>query len=341
MLNKPTLTVLSLVALLILGFFGITLLANLAQLAAFVDRALPGAEGIVFWGLLLIFAVLLVAPLVLYFRLPKALVPPEDESEEALARYRAAVITQLRQNPLLTGIRIETDEELAAAFATLGKAAEQVVKETASAVFVSTAVMQNGRLDGLIVLATQLRLLWRIAKIYYRRPSPRQMLYLYSNVGTNVLIADSIQEINFAEITTPIVVSIMPSAKGALPGLQGISMLLVNSLANGAANAFLTLRIGLMTRNYCEALSKPDRGALRHSVTLAALSLVASIVKEQGASIVKASWEVVSSTITTAGEASWEATKATADAARQKTAAGAESAMNGILDAWRKITRSS
>ena len=324
MLNKPIHTVLSLVALLILGFFGITLLANLAQLAAFVDRALPGAERIVFWGLLLIFAVLLVAPLVLYFRLPKALVPPEDDTEEALARYRAAVITQLRQNPLLTGIRIETDEELAAAFASLGKAAEQVVKETASAVFVSTAVMQNGRLDGLLVLAGQLRMLWRIASIYYQRPSPRQTLYLYSNVGANVLIADNIQDIDFAELATPIVVSVFPSMKGGIPGLQGISTLLVNSLANGAANAFLTLRVGLLAKAYCEALTMPSSKAVRQSTTAKALGLVATIVKEQGRRVANKSWETVRDSVASATDATIQGAKDVVSRTSERTFEGAK-----------------
>ena len=334
---KSIQTILVFIGLLLLAFFGVTFLSSLAQLAAFVDRSIPGTERIVFWVMLLLFSVLLATPLILYFRLPKALIPPHDEAPEELASYRAALIAQMKGNALLSGISIETDEEMAAALSILRQAAENVVKETASAVFVSTAVMQNGRLDGLIVLATQLRLLWRIARIYYSRPSPRQMLYLYSNVGANVLIADSIQEINFAEITAPIVVSIVPSAKGALPGLQGIGMLLVNSLANGAANAFLTLRIGLLARNYCEALRAPERSTLRHSVTLAALSLVAVIVKEQGTSIVKASWDVVSSTVSSAGEAGWEATKAAAETMCKKTSAGTESVVSGISEWWKGI----
>lgn len=52
--------------------------------------------------------------------------------------------------------------------------------------------MKNGRLDGLVVLSCPLRMLWRIASVYYQRPPPRQMLYLYSNVGANVLFADNI-----------------------------------------------------------------------------------------------------------------------------------------------------
>ena len=136
--------------------------------------------------------------------------------------------------------------------------ADKVVQDTANNVFVGTAVMQNGRLDGLIVLVAQLRMVWQIAKIYYQRPSPRQMLYLYSNVGTTVFLADSIQQINFMELAAPLVASVIPSLKGAIPGLQGIATLMVNSIANGSANAFLTLRVGIVTRQYCETLTIPS-----------------------------------------------------------------------------------
>ena len=119
------------------------------------------------------------------------------------------------------------------------------------------------------------------------------MLYLHSNVGANVLIADNIQNIDFAELATPIVVSIFPSMKSGIPGLQGISTVLVNSMANGAANAFLTLRVGLLAKAYCEALTTPSQGAVRQSTTTKALGLVATIVKEQGRRVASKSWDTV------------------------------------------------
>jgi hypothetical protein len=168
------------------------------------------------------------------------------------------------------------------------------VRGTASAIFASTAVMQNGRLDALVVFGSQVRMTYRIASIYYRRPSPRQMMYLYGNVGANVLVADNLQDVDFAGIVTPVVTAAIPSLKGAVPGLQGISHLLVNSFANGAANAFLTLRVGLIARDYCAALTYPDKARIRRSATLAALSMVAEIAREQGTRVAQAAWGAVS-----------------------------------------------
>jgi hypothetical protein len=138
------------------------------------------------------------------------------------------------------------------------------------------------------------RMTYRIASTYYRRPSPRQMLYLYGNVGANVLVADNLTDVDFAGIVTPVVTAAIPSLKGAVPGLQGISHLLVNSFANGAANAFLTLRVGLIARDYCAALTHPDKARIRKSATLAALTMVADIAKEQGSRVAQAAWGAVS-----------------------------------------------
>ena len=72
---------------------------------------------------------------------------------------------------------------------------------------------------------------------------------------------------------------IIPSAKGAIPGVQGISHLLVNSIANGTANAFLTLRVGIVARRYLEATAVPSRQETQRSATVSALALVGAIAR--------------------------------------------------------------
>jgi len=322
-MNKAIPKILGLVSLFVLGYFALSLMSNIAQLANLAESALPGAGQVVFWSLVLAFAGLLLTPVIMYFKLPKPLIPPDDDSATAKEVYQSALRVQLKQNPLLTDVQLETNDQIPAALAKLGAEADKIIKDSAGAVFVSTAVMQNGRLDGLLVLAGQLRMLWRIASIFYQRPSPRQMLYLYSNVGANVLIADNIQNIDFAELATPIVVSIFPSIKGGIPGLQGISTLLVNSLANGAANAFLTLRVGLLAKAYCEALTTPSQQAVRQSTMTKALGLVATIVKEQGRRVANKSWETVRDSVASATDATIQGAKDVITRTSEKTVEGA------------------
>ncbi|MDR2788203.1 MAG: YcjF family protein [Candidatus Accumulibacter sp.] len=295
--------------LAVLGYFFLSLVSTISQLAGFADRLSPGSAAWVFWGLILLFSGLLLTPVYLYSRLSALPVPPSGEDPDAVESFLGALREHLRDNPRLSDMELTSNEEVPLALSRLGEMADVVVKRTASTVFVSTAVMQNGRLDGLFVLANQLRLVWRIASIYHGRPSPRQMLSLYGNVGANVLIADNLQEIDFAEIATPVVASIFPSIKGGIPGLQGVSTLLVNSLSNGAANAFLTLRVGLITKAYCAALSAPMEGGVRRSSTTEALTLVAGIVREQGGRVAEKSWQRVRDTFTEATGATVQGVK--------------------------------
>jgi hypothetical protein len=293
-MRYPVVRMLTLLACLLVVYMAISVVANISQIANSADRISMGLGQPVFWTLLGVVAMLVIAPLAVFFRLPRPLIAPKEVSGPEHEKYIHALRLQLARNPLIAGMPLESEEEMAAAIVRLDKEANAVLRNTASAIFASTAVMQNGRLDGLVVLASQMRMTWRIASIYYQRPTARQMLYIYGNVGANVLVADNMADVDLSGIVTPIVTGIFPSLKGAVPGLQGISALLVNSTANGAANAFLTLRVGLITREYCAALVRPERAEVRKSATLTALGFIGDIAKEQGTRVVQAAWGGVS-----------------------------------------------
>lgn len=327
-------------SIILVFYLGIAMLGHAAQLADLADRIHPDSGIFVFWGLV---ALLYGGPLVLvllFYSLPKALILPKATEGPEHDEYMAKVAAKLQGNPLLKGERIDLPEEVEAALARLSKEANLVIRDTASSVFVSTAVLQNGRLDGLIVLATQLRLVWRISRIYYQRPSPRQLLHLYGNVSANVLIADSIQEIDFAEISAPIVTSVFPSMKGLIPGFGGVASLLVNSMANGTANAFLTLRIGILARAYCEATAEPNRGVLRSSVTMQAMVLVKDIAKEQGTKIAVSVWESLKGVVVTTAEKTADVVKASAQKISDVTSGTAVSVKDGVAGTFGAISDS-
>jgi hypothetical protein len=267
--------------------------SSITQIANAADRVHLGLGQPVFWLLLILFMAFLATPIVLYLRLPKAMVPPPETAGPDHDAYLLELRRRLAKNPRLSGLPMASNDDVGVALAKLSAEADQVIRRTASMVFVATAVMRNGRLDGLITLVTQGRMVWRLASIFYQRPSPRQMLYLYSNVGAAALLSDSISDIDLSELAAPVVASIIPSAKGAIPGVQGISHLLVNSIANGTANAFLTLRVGIVARRYLEATAAPSRQETRRSATVSALALVGVIARENGALIAKNAWNAV------------------------------------------------
>ena len=171
--------------------------------------------------------------------------------------------SRLANNPRTRELPLGTDAEVEAAIAHLSKEADLVVRRTASTVFLSTALMQNGRLDGLIVLFTQIQMVGRIARIYVQRPSPRELLRLYANVGGTAFVASGLESLDLGEMVAPLAVSVVPALKSGIPGLSGISALLVKCVSNGAANAFLTLRVGEVARRYCELTSRHSPEAIR------------------------------------------------------------------------------
>ena len=134
---------------------------------------------------------------------------------------------------------------------------------TAGQVFVSTAVSQSGRLDTFLVLSLQTRMVWKIARLYNQRPSLREMVNLYANVAGTAFAAGEIQDVDLSEQIEPVFSAVIGSLGGAVPGFQLVASILANSVMSGAADAFLTLRVGMITKRYCGALVVEQPAALR------------------------------------------------------------------------------
>ena len=279
------LAVLVTVCLLSLVIAGVTSLISLAE------RIHPVAGTIVFWTVCLAAGFFALYCVIAYAKLPAALVPPEEESGPKYDAYLQALRVRLAVNPRTRGRPLATEEEIESAVGHLSAEADSIVRSTASTVFLSTALMQNGRLDGLIVLFTQIQMVGRIARIYVQRPSPRELVRLYANVAGTAFVASGLESLDLGEMVAPLAVSVVPALKGGIPGLSGISALLVRCISSGAANAFLTLRVGEVARRYCELTSRCPPDLIRKSATAAAVQHLGRIVRENGALVVRKIWE--------------------------------------------------
>jgi hypothetical protein len=266
------------------------IIAGVASLVSLADRIHPIAGTIVFWLVCLAAGLFALYYAIAYARLPAALGPPEEESGPKYDAYLQTVRARLATNPRTRDLPVVTKEEIEKAIGHLSTQADSVVRRTASTVFLSTALMQNGRLDGLIVLFTQIQMVGRIARIYVQRPSPREFVRLYANVAGTAFVASGLESLDLGEMVAPLAVSVVPALKGGIPGLSGISALLVKCVSNGAANAFLTLRVGEVARRYCELTSKCPPELIRKSATAAAVHHLGRIVRENGALVVKKIW---------------------------------------------------
>src|SRR4029450_10217637 len=260
------------------------------SLVSLAERIHPIAGAIVFWGVCLAAGFFALYCAVAYSNVPGALVPAGEDSGPKYDAYLQGLRARLAANPRTSGKPVATIEEIEGALGDLSVEADSVVRSTASMVFLSTALMQNGRLDGLVVLFTQIQMVGRIARIYIQRPSPRELVRLYANVAGTAFVASRLESLELGEMVAPLAVSVVPALKSGIPGLSGISALLVKCVSNGAANAFLTLRVGEVARRYCELTSRHSPEAIRRSATAAAVQHLGRIVRENGPLVVRKIW---------------------------------------------------
>jgi hypothetical protein len=234
----------------------------------------------VMWSLILTYCLLIITPFVLWFRIPKRLTPPAVAEGAEYERFMADFRRRLSRNSRLRGIALHTHADINTSLQLLDKHADDAVTSAASAVFLSTAVLQSGRLDVLVVLAAQTRLIWQVAHVYYQRPSVRDFIHLYANVASTAFIAAGIEDVD----VDVLVGTVFGSAVAAIPGMH----LLASSILSGSANAFLTLRVGMITKEYCRCTVKSERRGLRRTATLQAAKLLGTIVREGTVKLSKA-----------------------------------------------------
>jgi hypothetical protein len=299
------------------------IIAGFTSLISLAERIHPIAGTIVFWSVCLAAGFFALYCVVAYAKLPAALVPPEEKSGPTYDAYLQALRVRLTLNPRTRGRPLATEEEIENAVGHLSAEADSIVRSTASTVFLSTALMQNGRLDGLIVLFTQIRMVGRIARIYVQRPSPRELVRLYANVAGTAFVASGLESLDLGEMVAPLAVSVVPALKGGIPGMSGISALLVRCVSTGAANAFLTLRVGEVARRYCELTSRCAPDVIRKSATAAAVQHLGRIVRENGALVVRKIWESTGRALIDSG------------VSKAEDIAGATRTLFGRISPWR------
>lgn len=278
--NKTLKRIAVLVSLFIVVVFGVFLFNQTAQIVQSARTVNARFGDGVMWGLIFLYSALLLAPIVVWFKVPKRKAPPSTSEGPEYAQFMADFRERLGRNSRLRGVNLVSAEDVNAAIGILDKHADDVVVSTASAVFLSTAVLQSGRLDVLVVFAAQTRMIWRVAHVYFQRPSLRDFVYLYANVASTAFIAAGIEDIDVDVLVT----TIFGSTVAAIPGMH----LLAEAVLSGSANAFLTLRVGMITKEYCRCTCQVERSGLRRAATLQAAKLLGSIVKDGTARISRA-----------------------------------------------------
>jgi hypothetical protein len=252
--------------------------AQVVALASTVDARLGRA---VLVALLLVYAACVLVPVVLIARLPRALRPPPDEHAPEFEAHLAELARRLARNPRLAGAGLRLDDRagVEAAIARLGVAAEAMIRSTATTVFVATAISQNGRLDALTVLAAQSRLVWQLAHLYHQRPALRELAQLYANVAATVLLVTELDDMDVHEQVEPVITSALAgSLASVVPGASIVASMVTQAILEGAANAFLTLRIGVICQRYCAPVVAVERRSVRRFASVAAARMLGQVV---------------------------------------------------------------
>ncbi len=279
-MSKTVKKILLAIAVFVVVVFAIFVFNQTMQIVQSARTVSPLFGTGVMWAVIFTYIVLLSTPFALWFRLPKRIQPPATSEGTEYDRFMVDFRKRLCRNPRLRSVNLETAGEVTAALQTLDKHADDVITSTASAVFLSTAVLQSGRLDMLVVLAAQTRLIWNVAHVYYQRPSLRDFVQLYANVASTAFIAAGIEDVDVDVLVS----TIFGSTVAAIPGMH----LLTSSVLSGSANAFLTLRVGMITKEYCRCTVRVEKAGLRRAATVQAAKLLGSIVRDGTVKLSKA-----------------------------------------------------
>ena len=281
--------ILTSVAILLLFLtFAVNETVQIVQLA---ERMNPTLGAIVLWALLIVYAVLIFVPVFLFLRLPRSLVPPRSEASPEFDAYLTQLRKRFSSNPHLKGLGLSNRQEVEKALAVLGGKADAIIQQAALNVFISTAISQSGRLDTFLVISVQSRMVWQIARLYYQRPTLRDLIHLYANVVGTAFVAGELDDIDISQQVEPILSSAMGTVALSIPGLRVAGSVLVNSVITGAANAFLTLRVGIVAKRYCGSMVLAEKRTVRRMATAEAAKLLGSIVRQGTTRLSRVLWE--------------------------------------------------
>ena len=257
--------------------------------------------------LIIAYFALLAIPLNFILRMPKALVPPANQNSMEFELYIEKLKKRLSTNKYLKSFPLNSRDDIETAYICLDAEANKQIRSAAAVVFFGTGVSQNGKFDAVIVVITQISLIWRIAYIYNQRPSLREVAKLYVNVFSCAFVSSSID-------------GMVDSAADAALGVGGsvfssLYSKVAGSLADGSINALMSLRLGVITRRTFNPFEVKTKAEIRKGASIEALAILTEIAGEKA----KTAGIAV-------GQASMKAAVATAEASKQAVTAIGEAA---------------
>jgi hypothetical protein len=232
---------------------GLILVANALSVGRELSRLGTWVE-YTFYGLLGLFIlVFIVRPIYGILKAPAFKLPAFNDADASHKVYVKA-LRKMRKLDYLTDqdhtkitTALETKEDLKPITiemyqGPMKKEMDKIIIYHAKTIMTTTALSQNGSLDMLAVIATNLKMINKLVKATGYRPSYINLSKLALNVTVTAMIAEGLEDVDVSEW--------MPSKIGEtisdVPLLRGAT----NSMFQGLTNGLLALRIGIITRRY-------------------------------------------------------------------------------------------
>ena len=293
--KRPYLNLVITVLVLLLISFVITMINQAVQLINTASTLHPyfGGAALIFFVLLGIAAVVSIA--MILTKLEKPLEIPGDENSDDYKQYILKLKSRLIKNNYLKKSNYVWDndktdiESVNNALAKIDEESQRLIKTSAAGIFTTTAVSQNGSLDGIFVFVASIKLVWSVSTLYSQRPSIRNLLKLYINVFATVLAAKQIDDLDIlAEELGQVLSNVLTGSLGKMvPVASFITSFVVDSILEGTINTLLVLRIGLLTQYYCRSITKTEPKRLMKTATVQAGKMLGEIKSKELISIIK------------------------------------------------------
>ena len=212
---------------------------------------------------------------------------PTAEEQRA---FCAEMHRRLAENSIIQAHNLKPGDPdfIARALEILDARADETIRSDARKIFLGTALAQNGRLDALIVFIALARMVWRISTIYNQRPTPAEIWSVYTAVSSSAFVAFTLDALDIPRTVTEALSSLVPAVVPAVaPSMAGSSMpivgmsmhLFTQAMLDGAANGFLAIRAGVLTKNAFR-YSGLDRDAARSLSSREIRSTMLSLSRE-------------------------------------------------------------
>jgi uncharacterized membrane protein YcjF (UPF0283 family) len=299
--KSPYRSLVTTVAAVLMISFAIIMLNQVLQLINLAMNINPvfGNSLALFFAILAL--VIIIMTVMLIARLEKPLEIPDESSEAEYAVFLAKLRKRLMKNKHLKskGFVWETGssdkESIIEALDLLDVECKRMIKSNASAVFITTAVSQNGPLDSVFVFVTAAKLVWKISMLYNQRPAVSDIMKLYANVFATVLLTRQLDDLDLVtEQLEPIISTLFGGTVGSVvPGVSYAVSFVVDSIFEGSINTLLTLRVGVITQKYCRSLTKSEPKTMRKAASIQACEMLGGIVSENSKKIADALFKAV------------------------------------------------